>query len=225
MDRIRQRECIVFVHAARAAMLVCCLSIIASPAQAVITKVNVVRTGDTTTTTVNMNLPAGSVAGLPFCPNVVAALVVNNFDGVDIVRMLQDGKSVSFDNEVNTTAQSLLQAEFQDPAYFDADHNDLYFLRLTPNTCVGETTFLIEYRVSDKFGELVLPTRLVAGGTEEGDLDHGPGLDNFALLDATVQGFPVPAISTWGGVALAMLLLIGAKTYFGRRRDASTTPS
>lgn len=35
------------------------------------------------------------------------------------------------------------------------------------------------------------------------------------------DGEPIPSVSEWGLIVLGLLLLVGAKVYFGRRRRAS----
>ena len=71
--------------------------------------------------------------------------------------------------------------------------------------------------------EVVLPIHAAGGGTDYKDLvnaEQNPtkGLLDFVTWDERIRTWdPVPAVSSWGVVVLTLLVLVGAKAYFGSR--------
>jgi hypothetical protein len=189
---------------------------------AIISKVNVRNTGDSTTANINIDSSEGlsNVSGIPVCPPVVASLVVKNGETAELVNVMQDGLPVESSTSVNPAHQDLLAFKLQKTAAFIPTSQDTVSFKLFPVNCMGSTNIEIEYKVFDAFGDIVLPRALTAGGTTESDLADGLPLSQFAFIRSVrVVGLPVPAVSTWGLVVLVLLLLVGAKTYFGRRRS------
>jgi cysteine-rich repeat protein len=56
-----------------------------------------------------------------------------------------------------------------------------------------------------------------AGNNEECDGASAEACDGICLPDCTCEPSAIPTMSDWGLAVLALLLLIGAKLYFGRR--------
>ena len=74
--------------------------------------------------------------------------------------------------------------------------------------------------------ELFFPGNFVLGGTSLQDLINavqtGAPLSDFEWRDSPILDLDaIPTVSTWGLIVMALLLLIGARTYFGNRRRVS----
>ena len=197
----------------------------------VIVKVNVRQSSTTTTGAFDVNFSgaiAGTVAALPPCPEVLAALVLNNGETLtmDVGAVVQDGDS-GFEFEIDpplpTGVKNLLASRLQTDGLYNPVIHDLAFVFFIPITCVGVSHIEVEYGVRDGANNVVLPSSLVAGGATLEELFAGGPLLSFESVDAPVERTTipnVPALSEWGVLALTLILfvLVIGKTYSGTRR-------
>ena len=195
----------------------------------VIVKANVRKTGNSQTAVFQLDFALRNVAGFPSCPTVVAAMVINSGEWAVINSLSQD--EVSLDNIYASTAHvALLASELQTAGLYDPLTQALASESFIPHTCSGSTSeVVVEYTVykmnfdpDPPVVEVVHPAKLVAGGATAADLKDGGSLTTFESVNQrVVQDAAIPAVSQWGLIALGLLLLAGARVYFGRRRSAA----
>lgn len=185
----------------------------------VIVKVNVTQSSLTTTGSFDVDFSvaaAGSVAALAPCPEVLAALVLNNGETltIDVGAVVQDGDS-GFEFEVDpllsTTVKNLLASRLQTAGLYNPAIHDLAFVFFIPITCVGVSHIEVEYGVRNGANEVVLPSGLVGGGATLDELFAGGPLLSFESVDAPVERTTipnVPTLSEWGVFALTLILFV-----------------
>ncbi len=181
-------------------------------------KVNVRKAGFSYTATITAGtaLGAGSAAGNPVCEKFVGGLVIPQGAFLIIDSVKQDNVTALLDLGIIDPNQLIAQALAN---YVDQDKQEVATFRFHPNNCPTEGTTVVEvvFRVKEGEGEStsqVNLTRFVVGATNNSDFLDGEPLSNFLILDAPIIDVTVPAVSTWGLIALALLLLIGLKTRF-----------
>lgn len=198
-----------------------------------IDKVNVERIGDETTATFRLAAATGAaasadgaVAGLPcfgFYSILIAVVIEDGLLAEDwdleILEVTPGSYDFDVDGYTDELRDALEAATSQDD--YDSEVDDLFFVRYySPDPpCPGLDEFVVRYTLLVG-GEPAYPNRFVWGATNWLDLKDDSGkLENFESLPVDILdvGGEIPTLSSWGLTVMALLLLIGARTYFGRR--------
>lgn len=201
----------------------------------VIGKVNVGSTGPVITASFQLNAllraaaasGEGSVAG--GCASVVMAWVIK--DGVetdwsvDILGVSPGWYDTPVDpglrDRLGDELDAVLPIDDYDPGY-----DDLFFMYYYPDyvddSCYGYT-FTVTFRLLDN-GVPVLIDTLAGGAAYRSDFASEP-LESFSSWSrpVVVRGDGVPTVSSWGVIALVLLLLVGARAYYRRGRTTASS--
>ncbi len=208
---------------------------------AVIDKVNVTRTGETNTATFTGGSGAiastsstdGATAGVT-CDWIVVAVVGPLNTCIDILSVTQNAQPLDegddYINRASTGADLLTDAmsgKVRDDgsAIYNAGTEDLDFFTFRPIKCAGIWEVTVTYQVISDWceGPPVIVDSLVAGSATESDLikvNQNPeqALSTFGWIETPIVVIGIPTASAWGLLVLALLLLVGAKAYFGSRK-------
>jgi hypothetical protein len=169
-----------------------------------------------------------------WCDQIDVALVVPEYACIEILSVTQNDQSLDEGYDyiywASTAADLLTDAmsgktRDDGSAIYNPVTEDLDFFWFRPIKCAGIWEVTVTYLVIEWCeGEALIVDSLIAGSATEADLikvEQNPGqaLTTFGWIETPIVEIGIPTASAWGLLVLTLLLLVGAKAYFGRGRE------
>lgn len=164
----------------------------------------------------------GTVSTDATCDTIAVAVVVDNGQTINILSVSPGDVKMA---AVDPAHQALLQSALEAEGLFDDATQDLFFVQYNPpqDSCTNfKVTVEFTVKGTAPGSDPKAVSHLVAAGTNVKDLENArinnEELNNFQFVEFPIIGpGGIPAASTWGVLAMALALLVGARIRFGKR--------